>query len=95
MIRRGPKMETIAKYSPDKIAKVPGVTAQTRSVYAAMVNEMDQGIGKLLSKVDAIGFKDNTVAWFLSDYECMKRTNDNRPLRGHNGNSHEGGLRVR
>ncbi|TWU38847.1 Arylsulfatase [Novipirellula aureliae] len=86
--------ETIAKYPEDKMTKIPGVTAKSRSIYAAMVDEMDQGIGKLLAKVDALGLEDNTVVWFLSDNGGMRKTSDNRPLRGNKGNSYEGGLRV-
>ncbi|MGB7326089.1 MAG: sulfatase-like hydrolase/transferase [Rubripirellula sp.] len=86
--------ETIAKYPEDKMTKVPGVTAKSRSIYGAMVDELDQGIGKLLAKVEALGLEDDTVVWFLSDHGGMKKTSDNRPLRGNKGNSYEGGLRV-
>lgn len=85
---------TIAKYSPEEMTKVPGVTAKTRSIYAAMVDEMDQGIGELLAKVESLGLEEKTVVWFLSDHGGMRKTSDNRPLRGHKGNSYEGGLRV-
>lgn len=37
------------------------------SVYAAMVDRMDQGIGKLMKALDANGQKDNTFIIFLSD----------------------------
>jgi arylsulfatase A-like enzyme len=86
--------ETIAKFPAGKMTKVPGVKPEARSIYGAMVYEMDQGIGKLLEKVDELGLADNTVVWFLSDNGGMKRTSDNRPLRGSKGNAYEGGLRV-
>lgn len=86
--------QTIRKYPKEKMAKVPGVKPRARSIYGAMVDEMDQGIGKLLSKVDELGIRKNTIIWFLSDHGGMQRTSDNRPLRGHKGNSYEGGLRV-
>ncbi|MGJ8656602.1 MAG: sulfatase-like hydrolase/transferase [Akkermansiaceae bacterium] len=86
--------ETIAKFPAEKMSKVPGVKPQARSVYAAMVYEMDQGIGQLLAKVNELGLDDNTVVWFLSDNGGMKATSDNRPLRGTKGNTYEGGLRV-
>ncbi|MFG0287529.1 MAG: sulfatase-like hydrolase/transferase [Rhodopirellula sp. JB044] len=86
--------ETIEKYPPESMTKVPGVPAENRSVYAAMVDEMDQGIGRILQTLDRLELRDNTVVWFLSDHGGMKRTSDNRPLRGAKGNAYEGGLRV-
>ncbi len=86
--------ETIAKFPAESMTKIPGVPPQSRSVYGAMVYELDVGIGKLLAKVDELGLGDNTVVWFLSDNGGMRKTSDNRPLRGSKGTSYEGGLRV-
>lgn len=86
--------ETIAKFPADNMTKIPGIRPQARSIYAAMVYEMDEGIGQLLAKVDELGLDDNTVVWFLSDNGGMKATSDNRPLKGCKGKVYEGGLRV-
>lgn len=86
--------ETIAKYPPESMTNVPGVPANSRSVYGAMVDEMDQGIGQIMKTLDNQKLADNTVVWFLSDHGGLKRTSDNRPLRGSKGNAYEGGLRV-
>ncbi|MFW2386025.1 MAG: sulfatase-like hydrolase/transferase [Akkermansiaceae bacterium] len=86
--------ETIAKFPPAKMTKVPGVPPKSRSIYGAMVYEMDQGIGQLLAKVDELKLTKNTLVWFLSDNGGMKKTSDNRPLRGAKGGPYEGGLRV-
>ncbi len=86
--------ETIAKYPSESVTDVPGVPAKSRSIYAAMVDEMDRGIGRLLKTLDKQGLAENTVVWFLSDHGGLKRTSDNRPLRGAKGNAYEGGLRV-
>ncbi|TWT81741.1 Arylsulfatase [Planctomycetes bacterium CA13] len=86
--------ETIAKYPAELMTKVPGVLPKSRSVYGAMVDEMDQGIGRLTKTLDKLDLTDNTVVWFLSDHGGLKRTSDNRPLRGAKGNAYEGGLRV-
>jgi arylsulfatase A-like enzyme len=86
--------ETIAKFPEESMTAVPGVKPSARSVYGAMVYEWDQGVGNLLAKVDELGLTDNTVVWFLSDNGGMRKTSDNRPLRGSKGNSYEGGLRV-
>ncbi len=37
------------------------------AVYAAQVESMDRGIGKILQKLDACGMADNTLVMFLSD----------------------------
>ncbi len=86
--------ETTAKYPSATMTPIPGVKPADRSVYAAMVDEMDVGIGQILAKIDALGLSDNTVVWFLSDHGGMKRTSDNRPFKGAKGSSFEGGLRV-
>ena len=86
--------ETIARYSPESMTVIPGVPPESRSVYAAMVDEMDQGIGRLLETLDKLDLSQDTVVWFLSDHGGLKRTSDNRPLRGAKGNAYEGGLRV-
>ncbi|MDB4644056.1 sulfatase-like hydrolase/transferase [bacterium] len=86
--------ETIAKFPAEKMTQVPGVTPKDRSVYGAMVSELDQGVGQLLTKLDQLKLSENTIVWFLSDNGGMKRTSDNRPLKGAKGNAYEGGLRV-
>lgn len=86
--------ETIAKYPAAKMTRIPGVKPEARSIYGAMVDEMDQGVGQLLDKLDQLGLTENTVVWFLSDHGGMKRTSDNRPLKGAKGNLYEGGIRV-
>jgi arylsulfatase A-like enzyme len=86
--------ESIAKFPEESMTVVPGVKPSARSIYGAMVYELDQGIGQLLEKVDELGLADNTVVWFLSDNGGLKRTSDNRPLKGAKGAAYEGGLRV-
>jgi len=39
----------------------------TMAVYAAMVDRMDQGIGRIMAKVRELGIEDNTLVLFLSD----------------------------
>lgn len=86
--------ETIAKYPESATTEIPGVKPTSRSIYAAMVDEMDQGIGRLLDTLDEQGIADNTVVMFLSDHGGMKKTSDNRPLRGTKGTNYDGGFRV-
>lgn len=44
-----------------------GDQAYVMAVYAAMVDRMDQGIGKVMAKLKEIGKYDNTLVIFLSD----------------------------
>ncbi len=37
------------------------------AVYAAMIDRMDQGIGRILAAIDEAGVRDNTMVLFLSD----------------------------
>ena len=39
----------------------------TMAVYAAMIDNMDQGIGRIMAKVRELGVEDNTLVLFLSD----------------------------
>ena len=87
-------VESIAKYPEASMTKLPKVTARARAIYAAMVDEMDQGIGQLMSGLEKEGLTGNTIVWFLSDHGGLLKTSDSRPLRGGKGSFFEGGLRV-
>ncbi len=56
------------------------------SVYAAMIDRMDQGIGRIVSKLKALGIADHTLILFLSDngacaedYRGFSTTASDRP----------------
>jgi N-acetylgalactosamine-6-sulfatase len=65
----------------------------SRETYAAMVERMDQGIGRILKTLDDAGLTDNTLVVFMSD-NGANRTGDNSPFSGYKGNLFEGGIRV-
>ena len=65
----------------------------SRKTYAAMVERMDQGIGRILKGLDDAGLADNTLVIFMSDNGANK-TGDNSPFSGFKGNLFEGGIRV-
>lgn len=44
--------------------------AQRMQVYAAMIDRVDQNIGKLLKKIRELGEEDNTIIMFASDNGC-------------------------
>ncbi|WP_440876048.1 sulfatase [Thalassotalea sp. PLHSN55] len=71
---------------------------QNHAVYAAMVNKMDTNVGKILSKLKALGLDDNTIVVFTSDNGGLSTSEgsptSNLPLRGGKGWLYEGGIRV-
>jgi len=60
--------------------------------YAAMIEDLDTGLGSLLEKIEALGIKDDTYIIFTSDNGGSFRGNE--PLRGGKGQLWEGGIRV-
>ncbi len=59
--------------------------ARKMAVYAAMIDSMDQNIGKILQKVRELGEEENTLVLFASDNGCsaeVVRGGDNVPGEG-------------
>ncbi|MCC9602317.1 sulfatase-like hydrolase/transferase [Stieleria sp. JC731] len=66
-----------------------------RQIYAAMIWEMDKGIGQILDAIRQSGEEDNTIVWFLSDNGGVGNIRENNdPLRGSKLTVYEGGIRV-
>ncbi|MCK4919614.1 MAG: sulfatase-like hydrolase/transferase [Bacteroidales bacterium] len=67
-----------------------------RKTYAAMVNAVDRGVGKVLDKLQELNIEDNTIVFFLSDNGGpeSKNASDNGILRGGKSDVYEGGYRV-
>lgn len=68
-----------------------------RPMYAAVVDGMDQAIGRVLETLDEEGIADNTIVLFFSDNGGAAYATggaDNVPLRGGKGETWEGGIRV-
>jgi arylsulfatase A-like enzyme len=93
---------------PDQIARFENKAAaggHDSPVYAAMIASVDESVGRVIAKLDALGLTGNTLVIFSSDNggvggydrEGIKRTGgitDNAPLRGGKGMLYEGGVRV-
>ena len=70
-------------------------------VYAALVETLDDTVGLLLEKLDALGLRDRTLVIFTSDHGGLHvpegphaRITHNTPFRAGKGYLYEGGLRV-
>lgn len=87
---------------PDKIEKYRALADttyhQNNPVYGAMVEHMDDAVGKIITQLEAEGLSDNTIIVFSSDNGGLlgKRNNvtNNSPLREGKGHMYEGGTRV-
>ena len=68
--------------------------------YAAMVHSLDEGVGRILEKLDTLGIADRTAVILFSDnggahYQHNNQTiTNNSPLREGKGTLYEGGTRV-
>jgi arylsulfatase A len=62
--------------------------------YLAMLEHLDNEVGRLLAKLDALGLAENTVVIFTSDNGGLSRVTSNAPLREGKGAPYEGGIRV-
>lgn len=85
--------ELVEKYK----AKAGG--KQKNPIYAAMVENLDQNVGKVLAALDRLKLADNTLVIFTSDNGGLigNPTNpitNNYPLRSQKGYPYEGGIRV-
>ncbi|MHC4248247.1 MAG: arylsulfatase B [Planctomycetota bacterium] len=78
----------------EDIVKYAGIEDKGRRIYAAMVDSMDQAIGRILAAIDAKGVTEDTLVLFFSDNGAVKRYGDNGPWRSWKGSVYEGGVRV-
>ena len=71
--------------------------AQNNPVYAAMIEQMDAGIGRIVAALERSGVADRTVVVFMSDNGGLStaegHVTSNLPLRGGKGWLYEGGIR--
>lgn len=87
------KEDLVEKYRQ----KEPG--KQHNPVYAAMVESLDDNVGKIMNVLDSLGLSDKTLVIFTSDNGGLegspeKQITDNDPLRSQKGYPYEAGIRV-
>lgn len=88
----GPE-ELVEKYK----AKTPGI--QKNPTYAALVENLDQNVGKVMEELDRLGIRKNTLIIFTSDNGGLignpqNPVTVNLGLRSFKGYPYEGGIRV-
>lgn len=90
------KQELIEKYEK----KARRGSAQDNPVYAAMIESMDQSVGRILKKLDEHKLRENTIVVFTGDNGGLHvkegpntPATSNTPLREGKGYLYEGGIR--
>ena len=90
------KEEMVKKYR----AKLKPGQAQDDPVYAAMIESMDESVGRIMRTLEELRLSENTVVIFTSDNGGLsapewklKPVTSNAPLREGKGHIYEGGIR--
>ena len=78
----------VEKYKP--VLEGTGISP----VYAAMVESVDNNIGRLLTRIEEMDLDENTIVIFASDNGAVANTSDNSPFKKGKGYLYEGGIRV-
>ena len=63
------------------------------AVMAAMIQSVDEGVGKIMAKLDALGLTDKTAIVFTSDNGGYGPATSMAPLKGYKGTYYDGGIR--
>ncbi len=89
------KKETIAYYE----GKVKAGMLHTNPTYAAMVDHLDENIGRILDALEDLGIADSTAIFLTGDNGGLDPHDEgsitnNHPLRHGKGGVYEGGVRV-
>ncbi|MAE76565.1 MAG: aryl-sulfate sulfohydrolase [Planctomycetes bacterium] len=82
---------------PGKVGKYRGKKpdgGHKNPKYAAMIESLDESVGRVVQKLDRLQLADNTVLVFFSDNGGHGRVTSHEPLRGAKGMLYEGGVRV-
>jgi arylsulfatase A len=88
------KPELVEKYS-----RLQGSNGQSNAVYAAMIESMDDSLGRIVATLERLGLSENSIIVFTSDnggavHFGKPPATSNLPLRMGKGFAYEGGLRV-
>ena len=89
----------------ERFKKKPGAGGHNDPTYAAMINSVDESVGRLVAKLEELKLANNTLVIFTSDnggvggyveagVKAKEGITNNAPLRGGKGMLYEGGIRV-
>jgi arylsulfatase A len=74
--------------------KIKEATDQNKPVYAAMMQSIDESVGRIINALEEAGIDENTVVIFTSDNGGPIPTTSNYPLLGGKSFMFEAGMRV-
>lgn len=76
--------------------RFPNIKDEKRKTYSAMVSAVDDGVGRLLDRLESLNLDKNTLVYFLSDNGGPEKDNssNNGVLREGKSSIYEGGFRV-
>ena len=86
------KKEVVAKYA----AKARPDQPQSNPTYAALVESVDDSVGRIMRQLDALGLAERTVVFVTGDNGglVLRNITHNLGLRAGKGSAYEGGVRV-
>ena len=88
----GGKKDTIAKYAE----KAKAGNAQGKPAYAAMIQSVDDSVGRVRAELQKLRLSEKTVIVFTGDNGGLElgKVTDNLGVRAGKGSAYEGGVRV-
>ena len=84
------KKSLISKYKKKAGAELK----ENNPIIAAMLETLDNSVGKLMQKLDDLNLSENTIVLFFSDNGGLEKEADQTPLRSGKASLYEGGIRV-
>lgn len=82
--------------TPKYLDRLKDIKNEKRKTYAAMVSAVDDGVGRIVARLESLEIAENTMIFFLSDNGGPEPKNgsNNGPLREGKSSIYEGGNRV-
>jgi arylsulfatase A-like enzyme len=90
------KAEKIAKYQAKRASRAQAGGQHANATYAAMIESLDESIGRILARLQELKLAQRTMVIFTSDNGglTLNQVTSNVPLRAGKGSAYEGGVRV-
>ena len=77
-----------------KYETIPRGERQGKPAYAAMVESVDQSVGRVMRALEELALIESTLVVFTSDNGGFAGATNNAPLRANKGSHYEGGIRI-